>query len=130
MPILIYASSRYYGSIFRVYTPRFSTDAQARDDFKADGPSDDDEPHVIGGDLGIPLPDAKQRDDPDLYYYWIEILEPEKEKGEKGKAAKALADQKNIIGSLMECQCGTLRYALHLDLTLLANIYLHLAGIV
>jgi hypothetical protein len=97
-----------------VYPPRFSSDQQARDAFKDSDSSDksfeEEQPHVVGGDLNIPLSDANEKDNPELYFYWIHILEPEKDKGEKGKAAKTAEKEPKIIGSVMECQCGTLRY--------------------
>ncbi|KXN89866.1 Imitation switch two complex protein 1 [Leucoagaricus sp. SymC.cos] len=104
--------SIYYGLIERVYPPRFSSDQQARDAFKDTDPSngtlDEEEPHVVGGDLSISLADANEKDSPELYYYWIHILELEKDKGERGKAAKAAEKETKVIGSVMECQCGTL----------------------
>jgi len=91
----------------KVYPPHFKSDEQRKDTY--DDPSLnhlDEETHVVGSNLGIPLTDANQRDDPELYYYWIYILEFEKEKGEKGK--KEVMPQ--VIGSTMECHCRIMRY--------------------
>ncbi|KAK1223803.1 hypothetical protein PQX77_013327 [Marasmius sp. AFHP31] len=66
-------------------------------------------PHPIGGDLKTPVKEVNAQDDPNLYYYWVHILEPEKEKGEKsgkgGKQSDESATSK-VIGSLMEVQCA------------------------
>lgn len=105
--ILTHVPLRYYGLVMKVYPPRFKSDEQRKDTYDESSLNHmDEEAHVIGSDLGIPLPDANQRDDPELYYYWIYILEFEKEKGEKGK--KEVMPQ--VIGSTMECHCRIMRY--------------------
>lgn len=70
---------------------------------------EEDSPHIIGGDLKILIGDANVRDNPALYYYWVHILELEKDKShDKSKAT----GNKNteMIGSLMEVQSGMMRY--------------------
>lgn len=104
---------RYYGVIEKVYPPRFSSDQQARDAFKDTDPSDqtldEEQSHLVGSDLSIPIQDANTQDSPELYYYWVHILELEKDKGEKGRASKTIEKDTKVIGSVMECQCNTLR---------------------
>lgn len=104
---------RYYGVIEKVYPPRFSSDQQARDAFKDTDPSDqtldEEQSHLVGSDLSIPIQDANTQDSPELYYYWVHIRELEKDKGEKAKASKTIEKDTKVIGSVMECQCNTLR---------------------
>lgn len=107
---------RYYGLIEKVYPPRFSADQQARDAFKdsdlSEKTPDEEHLHSVGSDLNIPLQEANAQDNPELYYYWVQILELEKDKGEKSKASKTATEKDTkVIGSVMECQCNTLRYA-------------------
>jgi len=75
--------------------------------------SDEELPvHKVGGDLKIPTKDAVAQDDPTRYFYWVRIMELEKERShEKGKAAaKALIQSGELLtGSLMEVQCGVMR---------------------
>lgn len=81
----------------------------------ASPPSDEEVPHDISGDLKIPAKDANAKDDPALYYYWVHVLELEKDKShEKSKsaAAKSAENEVQMIGSLMEVQCGVMRYVL------------------
>jgi bromodomain adjacent to zinc finger domain protein 1A len=75
-------------------------------------PVEDETPHLIGGDLKIPSKDANATDDPTLYFYWVHILELEKEKShEKNKSTGKNAEKDvKMIGSLMEVQCGMMRY--------------------
>ncbi|KAF8349915.1 chromatin remodeling complex protein [Amanita rubescens] len=68
---------------------------------------EDEAPHIIGGDLKTPVKEANARDDPLLYYYWVHILELEKDKShskDKTAAREAEKDAK-LIGSVMEVQC-------------------------
>ncbi|XP_006454475.1 hypothetical protein AGABI2DRAFT_197646 [Agaricus bisporus var. bisporus H97] len=104
---------KYYGLIEKVYPPRFSADQQARDAFKdtdlSERTLDEEQPHLYGGDLNIPIQEANTKDNPELYYYWVHILELEKDKGEKSKVAKTATEKDTkVIGSVMECQCNTL----------------------
>jgi hypothetical protein len=73
---------------------------------------EDDAPHVIGGDLKIPTKDAIVQDNPALYFYWVHILELEKDKShDKSKGASKSSDKDGkMVGSLMEVQCGMMRY--------------------
>lgn len=106
---------RYFARVDKVYPPKYNADAKARD-AHMDAPSsstlDDDPPHVIGGDLKIPPKDAIAKDNPALYYYWVTLTELERDKShEKGKSATKVTDQdKRLVGSLIEVQCGMMRW--------------------
>lgn len=74
---------------------------------------------MIGGDLKIPAKDANAQDDPALYFYWVHILELEKDKShdkKQGGAAKPTDKDGTMVGSLMEVQCGMMRYHWYYDL--------------
>lgn len=109
---------RYYARVEKVYPPKYSSDARARDAHKDSSSSstssslEDDAPHVIGGDLKIPTKDANVQDNPTLYFYWVHILELEKDKShDKNKSATRSTDKDGkMVGSLMEVQCGMMRY--------------------
>lgn len=109
---------RYYARVEKVYPPKYSSDARARDAHKDSSSSstssslEDDAPHVIGGDLKIPTKDANVQDNPTLYFYWVHILELEKDKShDKNKsAARSTEKDGKMVGSLMEVQCGMMRY--------------------
>lgn len=108
---------RYYARVEKVYPPKYSSDARARDAHK-DSPSsstsslEDEAPHVLGGDLKILAKDAIAQDNPALYFYWVHILELEKDKShDKSKGASKSSDKDGkMVGSLMEVQCGMMRY--------------------
>ncbi|KAJ7597210.1 chromatin remodeling complex protein [Mycena floridula] len=99
---------KYYARVDRVYPPKYNLDQSARDAHKhsIDTPTDDEEPHSILGDLKIPAKEANALDDPTLYYYWVNILELEKDKNDKGKSVAKAGDDGQVVGSLMEVQCG------------------------
>ncbi|KAG5221534.1 transcriptional regulator family: DDT [Salix suchowensis] len=85
----------YYARVERVYPPKYYHDVDARDAFKPTDLTsnaimavDDEQPHVIAGDLNLPIKEANQRDDPTLYYYWVHILELEKDKPDKNRSAQ------------------------------------------
>jgi hypothetical protein len=110
---------RFYARVHTVYPPKYSYDVAARDANKPDAegmdngnarPIDHEEPHQIYGDLKIAVKDINSRDDPFMYYYWVHLTELERDKGDKGKSSKA-ADGSEMIGSLMEVQCGRMRYS-------------------
>jgi bromodomain adjacent to zinc finger domain protein 1A len=66
--------------------------------------------HPIGGDLKIPAKETAAKDDPTRYYYWVEVLEPEKERShEKGKLAVKYSVKGELSGSFMEVRCGVMR---------------------
>ena len=71
----------------------------------------DDPPHVVGGDLRIPTKEAIAKDDPSLYFYWVQVIELEKDKShERGKSSVKNNDKEsNLVGSLIEVQCGIMR---------------------
>lgn len=104
---------RYYARVDKVYPPKYSTDQQARDAYKdsLNSPSVvDDEPHAIVGDIKIPAKEANAKDDPNLYFYWVHILELEKDKGDKSKAASKSDHEITMVGSLMEVTCTMMRF--------------------
>ncbi|KAF8912833.1 ATP-utilizing chromatin assembly and remodelling N-terminal-domain-containing protein [Gymnopilus junonius] len=102
---------KYYARVEKVYPPKYNADPKARD-AHMDAPSssalDDDPPHVIGGDLKISAKEAYANDDPTLYYYWVHLIELERDKShEKGKSSTKVTEQdKRLVGSLIEVQCG------------------------
>jgi len=113
---LLTFSRRYYARVEKVYPPKYSSDEKARDAHKDPSSSsasslEDEAPHVIGGDLKTPVKEANALDDPLLYYYWVHILELEKDKShskDKTAAREAEKDAK-LIGSVMEVQCPMMR---------------------
>ncbi|KAG6813076.1 hypothetical protein H0H92_014135 [Tricholoma furcatifolium] len=99
----------YYAKVERVYPPKYVGNVAARDAYKDATEPIEDAPHVIGGDLKIPTKDANAQDNPAHYFYWVHILELEKDKShEKKQASSKTADKDLTIGSLMEVQCGML----------------------
>lgn len=111
--------ARYYARVEKVYPPKYSSDPQARDAHKDPSSSaahslDNETPHAMGGDLKISANQAILFDDPARYYYWVHILELEKDKShDKGKsAAKNIEKDGKMIGSLMEVQYGMMRFTL------------------
>ena len=69
--------------------------------------------HKVAEDLKIPLADSITRDDPNKYYYKIQILE--EDKGNKSAAAnknKEPSKTSKYSGSLMDVRCSDLRYAI------------------
>ncbi|KAJ7666415.1 ATP-utilizing chromatin assembly and remodelling N-terminal-domain-containing protein [Mycena rosella] len=107
--------TKYYARIDKVFPPKYSNDTSARDAHKPNAASssvspieDEDPPHALGGDLKEPVKDANARDDPKLYYYWVHIIELEKEKShdkQKATAAKNAEKDGKMIDSLREVQC-------------------------
>jgi hypothetical protein len=120
----------------KVYPPKYNADANARDahkDASSSSTLDDDPPHVIGGDLKVPAKDALANDNPTLYYYWVHLTELERDKShEKGKSSTKITDaDKRLVGSLIEVQCGMMRFfgfPAVLNLTYLAYCYLFLVA--
>ena len=109
-------TQRYYARVDKVYPPKYSFDVKARDAHKDASSSSylslvNDPPHVIGGDLRIPTKEATAKDDPSLYFYWVHVTELEKDKShEKGKSSVKNNDKEsNLVGSLIEVQCGIMR---------------------
>ena len=103
----------------KVYPPKYNADANARDahkDASSSSTLDDDPPHVIGGDLKVPAKDALANDNPTLYYYWVHLTELERDKShEKGKSSTKITDaDKRLVGSLIEVQCGMMRFLVFL----------------
>jgi hypothetical protein len=68
----------------------------------------DDEPaHKIASDLKLPVKDAIARDDPQKYLYKIQIHEENQDKTDKTGVPPA---KSKWSGSLMEVQCGAMRF--------------------
>ncbi|TFK40993.1 ATP-utilizing chromatin assembly and remodelling N-terminal-domain-containing protein [Crucibulum laeve] len=107
------SGTKYYARVEKVYPPKYSSDTSARDahkddDFASGNSLEDEVPHSIGGDLKIPAKDATIRDEPDLYFYWVQIMELEKDKSDKGKGSSKnskLDKDGELTGSLMEVKC-------------------------
>lgn len=107
---------RYFARIEKVYPPRSTLDANEREDrLQTDMSSssftaEEGIPHLIGGDLKTPIKAANAKDDPVKYFYWVSILEPERN-SDKAKAAAAAKgpDPEAPVKSLMEVQCGVMR---------------------
>ncbi|KAF9569735.1 chromatin remodeling complex protein [Agrocybe pediades] len=99
---------KYHAVVDKVYPPKYSADAKARDAHMAASSSstldEDDRPHVIGGDLSIPTKDAVANDDPHLYFYWVTLKDFERDKShEKSKGGAKVPEQdRAMIGSLVE----------------------------
>ena len=109
-------TQRYYARVDKVYPPKYSCDVKARDAHMDVSSSkrlalQDDPPHVVGGDLRIPTKEAIAKDDPSLYFYWVQVIELEKDKShERGKSSVKNNDKEsNLVGSLIEVQCGMMR---------------------
>jgi len=93
---------------------------------------DDDPPHVIGGDLRIPIQQTLLNDNPTLYYYWVHLTELERDKShEKGKATTKITEgDKKLVGSLIEVHCGMMRWVHTSDFLGASGLLLSLAGTV
>lgn len=67
--------------------------------------------HDIRGDLKTPAKEVNAADDPQKYYYKVQLLEEEKSESAKDKmAAYAKEARAKWTGSLMEVQCPVMRY--------------------
>lgn len=111
----LYLPLRFQARVERVYPPKYS-DANARDSFQESALNalEAEKPHSIGGDLKISLQESVDQDGPHNYYYWVKLLELEKDKGhEKGKG-KASVDKPDgkLVGSLVEVQSAMMRLVL------------------
>lgn len=96
---------KFQARVDRVYPPKFS-EVEDRDKFQDHNLSDldDENPHSAGGDLRISLQESIELDGPERYFYWVKLLEVEKDKGhEKGKGKSDRVDGK-LVGSLVEVQ--------------------------
>lgn len=118
--LLMLHRRRYYAQVVQVFPPRHaqiparqSPDAQAS---SSSSPLSDEEPiHKIAEDLKISVKDATIRDDPNKYYYKVQILEEEKQPGsgkgtERTKAKEPKATKWSR--SLMDTRCGDMRCVL------------------
>lgn len=118
---------RYYARVVQVFPPRSSlpgSNSRASPSSHASSSSSsvsDEESipiHKIAEDLKIPVSDAIARDDPDKYYYKIQILEEDKSHGAKaGERTKGKeATKSKYSGSLMDVRCTDMRYVILLYL--------------
>ncbi|KAJ6519530.1 chromatin remodeling complex protein [Mycena sanguinolenta] len=105
---------KYYARVDKVFPPKYSNDTSARDAHKpsTNGASssvlpleEEAPPHILTGDLKEPAKDANARDDPKLYYYWVHVLELEKDKAHDKQKANAVDKDGKMIDSLREVQC-------------------------
>ena len=79
-----------------------------------------EEPHSFTSDLKISAKEFNAIDPPDKYYYWVTILEPEKDKShDKAKTTQEKAKEEEAIGSLMEVTCHLMRYVYNRSLCFL-----------
>ncbi|KAF9056339.1 chromatin remodeling complex protein [Panaeolus papilionaceus] len=105
------AGVKFLARVEKVYPPKYNADANARDahmDPASSSTLEDEPPHVVGGDLKTPLQEANANDNPALYYYWVHLIELERDKShEKGKSSVKITEaDKRLVGSLIEVQCG------------------------
>ncbi|ESK98367.1 ddt domain protein [Moniliophthora roreri MCA 2997] len=102
------SGTKYHAIVDRVYPPKYHHDSKARDQYLQEQEKDE-VVHAIDGDLKIPIKDVVARDDPHMYYYWVQILEPEKDRNDKAKGGTTkqpeTKDDTTVVGSLMEVQC-------------------------
>ena len=67
---------------------------------------------MIAGDLKIPVKEVNAMDDPTKYYYGVQLLELEKDKGhdKSRSASKSAVKEGERTGSITEVQCHAMRY--------------------
>lgn len=122
-------SQRYHARVEKVYPPKYNADPKARDahiDASSSSTLDVDPPHVIGGDLKIDSKEAYNNDNPTLYYYWVHIIDLEREKShEKGKSTAKVSDKdRRLVGSLIEVQSSIMRSLFHSSFSLTSKLIL------
>lgn len=87
--------------------------------------------HKVAEDLKVSVADSIARDDPQKYYYKIQILEEDKSHGGKGSGSTAGSKGKETgkskySGSLMDVKCSDMRYVSpFLPAQPLAHLYLY-----
>ena len=114
---LLLTCSRYHARIEKVFPPKYSSNVDARDaigkgEASSSALEEEGPPHTIGGDLSIPVKDSVAKDDPCSYFYWVTLLELERDPNNRRSKAPPPQKDDQMIGSVMEVQCGMMRYAL------------------
>ncbi|TRM65788.1 ATP-utilizing chromatin assembly and remodelling N-terminal-domain-containing protein [Schizophyllum amplum] len=102
---------KYHAKIEKVFPPKYSSNVEARDHLgKADASSstleEEGPPHLIGGDLSIPVNQTLAKDDPCSYFYWVTLLELERDPNSRRAKAPPPPKDDQMLGSVMEVQCG------------------------
>ncbi|KAH8100647.1 chromatin remodeling complex protein [Cristinia sonorae] len=99
---------KYFARVVQVFPPR-PTNPQPSPEPEASTsasplPPDDEPIHKIVEDLTVPVKDSVSKDDPNKYYYKVQILEEERQPG-TGKSGSKAGKQNKFSGSLMDVQC-------------------------
>lgn len=114
---------RYYARVVQVFPPRASLPgSNSRESpighasSSSSSSTSDEESipiHKVAEDLKVPVSESIVRDDPNKYYYKIQILEEDKSHGAKaGERMKSKeASKSKYSGSLMDVRCSDMRYA-------------------
>lgn len=113
---------RYYARVVQVFPPRPTT-AQSPANGQASSSSSttsDEEAlpiHKVAEDLTVPIKEANDRDDPERYYYKVQILEEDKSgPGKANEKTKGKEVPKSkYSGSLMDVRCVDMRFV-HLSI--------------
>ncbi|TCD64001.1 hypothetical protein EIP91_004703 [Steccherinum ochraceum] len=100
---------KYFARVVQVFPPRqihITHSPEPHASTSASPLSSDDEPiHKIAEDLNIPMKDSIARDDPNRYYYKVQILEEERQPGAAKSTISRTNKQNKFSGSLMDVQC-------------------------
>ena len=112
---LLLTCFRYHARIEKVFPPKYSSNVDARDaigkgEASSSALEEEGPPHTIGGDLSIPVKDSVAKDDPCSYFYWVTLLELERDPNNRRSKAPPPQKDDQMIGSVMEVQCGMMRY--------------------
>ncbi|KAI0094698.1 chromatin remodeling complex protein [Irpex rosettiformis] len=106
---------KYYARVVQVFPPRSSIVISVNSNRQASSSSstisdEDTVPiHKVAEDLKIPLADSIARDDPNKYYYKIQILEEDKGNKSTGVTkGKETSKTSKYSGSLMDVRCADL----------------------
>ena len=106
---------RYFARVVQVFPPRpvhIPASPEPQASTSASPLSSDDEPiHKIAEDLNVPVKDSVAKDDPNRYYYKVQILEEEKQPGAAKHSVTKSGKQNKYSGSLMDVQCRDMGYA-------------------
>lgn len=107
-------SSRYFARVVQVFPPRpvhIPSSPEPQASTSASPLSSDDEPiHKIAEDLRVSVNDSVAKDDPNRYYYKVQILEEERQPGATKHATSKSGKQNKFSGSLMDVQCRDMGY--------------------
>ncbi|KAI5835871.1 hypothetical protein K523DRAFT_359692 [Schizophyllum commune Tattone D] len=105
------SGTKYHARIEKVFPPKYSSNVDARDaigkgEASSSALEEEGPPHTIGGDLSIPVKDSVAKDDPCSYFYWVTLLELERDPNNRRSKAPPPQKDDQMIGSVMEVQCG------------------------